>query len=732
MKTFLIIDAHALIHRAYHALPPLTSPDGRLVNAAYGFTSVLIRVLREFKPDYVAAAFDLAGPTFRHEAYELYKATRVKVENELIAQIPLVRAILTAFSIPILEHPDFEADDIIGTIVEDLKNEKNISVVIVTGDLDALQLVEGKRVVVYTLRRGIADTVIYDEARVRDRYGGLTPGQLADFKGLKGDPSDNIPGVPGVGEKTAGELLQKYPNLETLYESFESDEGVKAGVKARLRENKDQAFLSRELATIRRDAPIAFSLESVRYLFELKPELAALFEKVGFKSLLARLGKEKTFKNSSPIRTEIIEQPDGLEEYYKKGLFSKKIYELERSLTPALRRMEKTGIAVNIERLQKLSRDFKKELADIEKEAHHLAGEPFNLNSPQEVGQILFDKLLVSARIAKKTKTGQYSTTAAELEKLKDKHEIVPLILRWRELSKLTSTYLDALPRLVDPKDGRVHTTFNQFGAATGRLSSESPNLQNIPVKGEAGEAIRKAFVARKGFLILAADYSQIELRIAAALSGDPTMIETFKKGEDVHTRTAAEVFNVPFDRVSKDMRRTAKILNFGVLYGMGAASFAKAALIDRDRAGDFIDEYRADFAGLTKFLEELKEKAYAAGYAETIWGRRRPLPELASANPGIRAAGERMAINMPIQGTAADVIKAAMVKIDEKISGQRDVFLILQIHDELLFEVKKGQEEEWGREIKKIMEGVIDLVVPLEVNLEAGPSWGELKSVIS
>ena len=740
MKTLLVIDTHALIHRSYHALPDLRDSSGRLVNAVYGFTSVLIKVLRELKPDFVVAAFDLPGATFRHEAHEAYKATRAKVDTELSEQFPIVREVLAAFGIPVLEQEGFEADDIIGTIVGELSakggKEKNLKIVITTGDLDALQLVEGSRVVVYTLRKGITDTVTYTEKEVAERFGGLKPGQLVDFKGLKGDPSDNIAGVAGIGEKTAIELLKKYSSIEKLYEKFEADAELKEGTKKKLRGRRDEAIFSRELATIRRDVPIHFSLKDAEFTFTVRPILKELLQKLEFSSLLKRLEKEEDFKESAETQPTFEgglpagKAGGATEEYFRKKIFSKKIYELEKALTPVLRRMEKTGFLIEPQILDSLNRKINQELLEIKKKVTKLAREEFNLNSPQEVGRVVFDKLKLGGARVKKTATGAVTTRAEELEKLRAKHPIIPLLLRWRELSKLQSTYLEALPRLVNPKDGRIHTTFKQFGAVTGRLASESPNLQNIPIKGELGMELRQAFVARPGFTLLVADYSQVELRIAASLSGDEKLIGAFKRGEDIHTRTAAEVFNVPFDKVTKDMRRTAKILNFGVLYGMGARSFSAAAGVGQDEAQNFIEEYQADFAELTKFVEELKARAYSAGYAETVWGRRRLLPELASPNPGMRAAGERMAVNMPIQGTSADVIKSAMVGIDKEIAASKDIFMILQVHDELVFEVKKYKIDEYAPKIKKIMESVIELSVPLIVELETGPNWGQLEKL--
>ncbi len=727
-KTLVIIDAHALIHRAYHALPAsLTSPRGEPLNAVYGFTSVLIKVLKELSPTHVVAAFDVARPTFRHKEFAEYKATRKEADTELRAQIPVVKNVLESFGIPVLEKEGFEADDVIGTVVEQVKGTKDLRVVVVTGDLDTLQLVDGDRVQVYTLRRGVTDTSLYNEKAVRERFGDLSPTQLTDYKGLKGDPSDNIPGVPGVGEKTAIALLSEHETVENLYAHLDESPVVAGKLKEKLETHRDQAFFSKQLATIRKDVPISFSLEEAGFVFAVRQETQKLFAALGFKSLLRRLENDTQFETGQ--KSAPLEETDA-ERFFREGVLSEKVYQLEKKLEPVLRHIEKTGFRIDVRVLTTLSAQFDKELTHIEKKAVSLAGEEFNLNSPQEVGRILFDVLELGGSKVKKTKTGQYSTAAAELEKVQEEHPIVGLMLKWRELSKLKSTYLDTLPELVDAKDGRIHTTFKQFGAATGRLSSENPNLQNIPIRGTFGKDIRKAFVARDGYCILAADYSQLELRIAAALSKDKIMMKAFAEGEDIHTRTAAEVFGVPPTGVTRDMRRQAKVLNFGVLYGMGPRAFSQAADIPFEQAKKFITAYKSEFEGLWTFLEETKARAYTQGYVETVWGRKRFLPELSSNNPGIQAAGERIAMNMPIQGTGADIIKAAMVEIDGHIRDNADVYMILQVHDELVFEVKRGVVDAYAPRIAERMTGVITLDVPLVVDVEVGPSWGEMKRI--
>ncbi|MEK9174528.1 MAG: DNA polymerase [Patescibacteria group bacterium] len=738
MEKLVIIDSHALIHRAYHALPVLTAPDGRQVQAVYGFASVLMRVIKELKPEYMVAAFDVAGPTFREKEYKEYKAHRPATDDALINQFSLVKELVAAFKIPVLERQGYEADDIIGTVVEQLKNKKELTKIIVTGDLDCLQLIDDENILVYTLKKGVNDTVIYNEAAVRERYEGLGPTQMADYKGLKGDPSDNIPGVLGIGEKTAITLLKEYGSLENIYSAAEKIKYQKSNIKNtdkklklfdKLLQNKEQAFLSKRLATIKRDVPTDFDMKKASFNLVENDEIKKLFFRFGFKSLINRLNDLRGLEEKSvPEQTQLI--GDELEEQFKKGIFSAKIYKLEKDLRPVLRKMEKTGILLDVKLLKNLSEKFEKELLEIKNKIIGFAGEEFNINSTQELGRILFEKLsLGGAKIKKTKKTGAYSTAFDQLEKLKNTHPVFPLLLRWRELSKLKSTYVDALPRLVG-KDGRLHTTFKQLGAVTGRLSSENPNLQNIPTKGEYGLEIRRAFISPKGWLILAADYSQIELRVAAAMSGDEKMIDTFKKGEDIHTRTAMEVFNVPLDKVTKDMRREAKTLNFGVLYGMGPRAFSQSAGVSLSQAQEFIHNYESGFSGLAKFMRDMKNKARSQGYVETLWGRKR-FVDLNSPNPMLRAAAEREAINMPIQGTATgDIVKAAMVNLEKELGSKRDIKMILQVHDELVFEVKEDVVEKYSKIVKKIMQDVADIGVPLVAEVEIGKNWGELKKI--
>lgn len=885
-KTLILIDAHALIHRAYHALPPLTTKKGELVNAVFGFASILLKVLRELKPDYVLAAFDLPEPTFRHIEYKEYKATRVKAPDELYAQIGRVKEVLKAFSVPVYEKAGFEADDILGAVTGKIKNEKTkVKSIIVTGDLDTLQLVD-ENTAVLTLKKGVSDTVLYDEKAVRDRFG-LRPEQLTDFKGLKGDPSDNIPGVKGVGEKTASVLIQKFGDLENLYEALgkksAKELGIAEGVFKKLTADKDAAFFSKKLATIDRNVPIEFNLNDCETEKFDKNKAIELFEELGFYSLVKRLpeinaagnefsngasgvdaakngtakiieitkkeqaeklksclekireeekmalavaqtGEDELFQELKllfspsggpvyslplslaagikPLR-EILEDErikkigHNLKAVLKilrksgvelKGLYfdvmlaayllnpgerdyslakiifrefgeteaesdsavpavnklfalenallgklragglEKVFFEIETPLIPILAEMEENGVKINTDIFAKLSKEAGEEIQKLEKEIYELSGMEFNINSPKQLSAVLFEKLEIGTKGMRKTAGGgAISTQASELEKLRGKHKIIDFILKYRELAKLKTTYLDALPALADEK-GKIHTTFEQTITATGRLSSRDPNLQNIPAGGEWAKKIRSAFLAREGFVLAAFDYSQIELRIAAALSGDGKMIKAFAEGKDIHAMTAAEINNVPEEKITPEMRRQAKTLNFGVLYGMAAKSFSETAGLTTAEAKNFIDEYFSDFSGLAKFLEEIKERARADGFISTLTGRRRYLPEINLSNWQLRQTAERMAINMPIQGLAADIVKMAMVEIRRQGILGGDCRLLLQVHDELIFEIAEKNAQETGEKIKTAMEKVFALPngVPLLVSAAFGKNWSQ------
>lgn len=796
MRKLVLIDSNALVHRAFHALPMLTAPDGTPTNAVYGFVSVMLKMMTDLKPDYIAATFDLAGPTFRHEEYDQYKAHRVKAPDELYAQIPVVKQLLATFGIPVYEQAGYEADDVIGSIAETAKKTPGLQVIIMTGDLDTLQLVDGDKVVVFTLRKGMTDTIVYDEPMVHERYG-LAPEQVIDWKGLKGDPSDNIPGVPGIGEKTATALIQEFGNLEDLYGVVEKGTATKPLTEkliAKLAEHKDMAFFSKKLATIIRTVDVAFDLEKTDWRTHV--DLVALehqCQNLGFHSLMKRINTvvhgvtqaaavqtldlDNTSGTPEPIRDGAMLVGHDLKPYLKELLarheplptafFDAKIAawllrpdshdyaypggdlaQLKRDLTaqmqaigvysvfediempliPILARMEHAGILVNTDTIKDLLASSNREIARLEKEITTLAGTEFNINSPAQLGEILFTKLMIKGRV-RKTGGGAPSTAAPELEKLRDEHPIIPLILEYRELNKLRSTYIEPFPSLIGA-DGRLHTTYNQAGAGTGRMSSSNPNLQNIPTRTELGQQFRAAFIAAPDTQLVSFDYSQIELRLVAHMAHDETMIQAFRAGEDIHTRTASEIFGVTPDQVTKDMRRQAKVLNFGMIYGMGPLGFARAAGVSRDTAKQFIEEYFTRFHSVANYMEKTKQEAFDHGYVSTLFGRRRLLPDIKSTMPQLAAQAERMAINHPLQGTGADLVKLAMIAVDRFIQQHAltDVVQpLLQVHDELVIEMAANRVAELAPQIKSVMEGVHTLDVPLVVDVKSGTDWAHM-----
>lgn len=893
MKKLVLIDGHALVHRAFHALPPtMASAKGVLTNAVFGFTSVLIKMIKDLKPEYIVATFDLPGPTFRHEEFAEYKVHRQKAPDELHAQLPLVKDVLTAFGIPIFTKSGFEADDVIGALSEKAKKNKYLQVVIMTGDLDTLQLVDDSKVVVFTLKKGMTDTIIYDEKEVFNRYG-LKPSQVVDFKGLKGDPSDNIPGVPGIGEKTASALIQTFNNIESLYKTVSSfqfpvSNKNKAKIKPpltekliqKLQENKEMAFFSKKLATIIKDIDIDFDLDKAEWLlFYNQSKVQKILQDLGFYSLIKRLDELKSipqtvldmsqtvelenkpkyreFREAKDIiklfdqirkNGEIILQISGgfvyttltgvesigfdmhLIEFNKKlkndfeeiladldikkighdlkelsksflekgmkirGLyFDTKIaayllgsdvkdytlnkiyfnefernfnsatteiehkyyplaiYELKNHLWDKLRdeklvkvfedidvplayvlaEMELLGIKIDTESLGSMAKILNKELLQLEKDIYRSCGQEFNINSPQQLSHILFEVLGLKTKV-KKTGKGALSTAASELDKLVGEHQVIEMLLRYRELQKLKTTYVDPFPNYVNKETGRLYTTFNQMGTATGRLSSQDPNIQNIPIRTELGQEFRKVFVAEKGYSLVSMDYSQLELRIVAHIAKDEKMSEAFINGEDIHTRTATEIFEVKPREVTKEMRRQAKVLNFGIIYGMGIMGFQRASGVSRDKAREFIQKYMEEFNGVAEYMRKTKLEAREKGYVSTIFGRKRKLPEINSSLPMLVAQAERMAINMPIQGTAADLIKLAMIKISDLIDKdyKNDARMLLQVHDELLFEVRKGREKEISKKIKNIMENCYKFDVPITVDVKYGGNWKEMRSL--
>ena len=781
-KTLVLLDAHAILHRAYHALPDFSSPSGEPTGALYGVVAMLLKIVEELKPDYIVACYDLPEPTYRHEVYKEYKAGRAKTDDSLVAQIIKSREIFTAFGIPMYEHVGFEADDILGTIVEQTKSNKDLRIIIASGDMDTLQLIDKKKVLVYTLKKGINDTILYDEEGVRGRFQ-FGPLQVPDYKGLRGDPSDNIPGIKVVGEKTATELIVHFKTVEGIYKALKKDENLlrEAGIKERMitliRENEEEALFSKMLATIRRDAPITFTLPEVTWRDNIDTErIFTLFAELGFRTLTTRVQNlfhiavneavaagevvdEKRLQETAialwllssdttnPTQEDIMQYGRahglstfaGIEDHIKAEIRERnltRVYEeIELPLMPVLRDMEKVGIRIDVKHLEKLSKTMHAEIELLEKRMYAHAGVEFNINSPKQLGDILYDTLGLKAKNQKHTSTGQRSTRESELEKLKGMHPIIEDVLRYREIQILDSTYIDVLPTLVG-EDGRVHTTFLQAGSVTGRMASQNPGVQNIPVRTEEGRGIRRAFVADEGYTLVSIDYSQVELRVAAFLSGDKKMIEIFKNGEDVHQGVAARVFNVPLTSVTPDMRRQAKVINFGILYGMGVNAL-KANLGEgttRAEAQEFFNAYFNTFTRLAEYLEETKAFARANGYTETYFGRRRYFPGMNSSAPFIRAQAERMAINAPVQGTAADIIRIAMVRIHEYLAREKltdIVHMMLQVHDELVFEIKNEEVSRIVPKLKKIMEEVLPLEetsdVPMRAEIKAGMNWDDM-----
>jgi DNA polymerase-1 len=785
-ETLVLLDAHAILHRAYHALPDFSSPSGEPTGALYGVVAMLIKIIEDLKPTYIVACYDLPEPTYRHEAYKEYKSGRKKTDDSLVQQIIRSRDIFNALGVPIYEHPGFEADDMLGTIAHQTRSDKSLTVVIASGDMDTMQCVEKKRVQVYTLRKGIKDTILYDENGVIERYG-FPPKHVADYKGLRGDPSDNIPGIAGIGEKTATELIQAFGTIEKMYAALKKgdDAFIKVGIKPRiiqlLKDNKEEAEFSKMLATIRTDAPIDFVLpthwkdsadvetllnlfvelgfrtlrERIKHLFEIEDDIS--FDQAGSgvddnavqkaSVMLWLLESDRANANFDDIidygrsyfdTTDFAQIVQEFEKRLKDQDLWKLYQEIEVPLMEVLSSMHVLGIKLDTDYLKTLSVTMHKELDGLQKKIYKLAGTEFNINSPKQMGDILYDTLGLKPKNQKKTAGGQRSTKESELEKLKDDHEIIPALLRYRELQKMVSTYIDNLPTMVK-EDGRLHTTFLQTGAVTGRMASKDPGLQNIPIRTEEGRAIRKGFVAEEGYDLVSIDYSQIELRIAAILSGDAKMIDIFKNKEDVHSGVASRVFNVPQDEVTKEMRRKAKVINFGILYGMGVNALRGnlGEGTSREEAQEFLNAYFNTFTRLAEYLEETKGYARIHGYTQTMFGRRRHFPGIRSNAPFIRAQAERMAINAPVQGTAADVMRIAMNQVHAYIKEEKlekEIRMLLQVHDELVFEVKSSKTKAHVKKLVEIMEGVLkgkeDHGVPIAVSVAVGKNWGELKDI--
>jgi len=777
----LLLDAHAIIHRAYHALPDFATRSGVPTGAIYGFATMVLKIIDDFKPTYVVACFDLPGKTFRHESYTEYKGTRSQTDTALKMQFEATRELCDIFGIPIYDAPGFEADDMLGTICTQLKG-KDFDIIIASGDMDTLQLVEKKRVQVYTLKRGLNDTVVYDEQAVFDRFG-FKPAQLIDYKGLRGDASDNIPGIKGIGEKTAEIAIQHFGTLENLYSSLEKDEQllIDAGLSKRMvqliKEGKEDAEFSKILATIRHDAPIEFSLPKHAWGELLDMEKATtFFDTYELRALPARLRSSMGIQEKIEEKPEeVIDQKDfsktalalwlldsemkeaSLEDMLifskKKSFFeasayiteqlkhdepSYKIFQhIEIPLMSVITHMQDRGIKVDGNFFKNLSREYHHKLDALEKEIQEMAGMDFNLRSPKQLSEVLFEHMGLSTKGIKKSgKSGVYSTNAQMLEKLLEEHPIIQHILDYRELDKLVGTYIDVIPDMVSD-DGRLHAQFIQNGTTTGRFSSKDPNMQNIPTRSDLGRKIREGFIAETGYQLVSFDYSQIELRCLAMLSSDQKLIDIFNEGKDIHTAVASLIGNVPEDEVDREMRRKAKIVNFGILYGMGVSSLRKQMDTDRLEAQKFHDGFFEQFKEATAYLEATKEHARAHGYTTTLFGRRRQFKNINSKLPFIKAMAERMALNAPIQGTSADMIKLAMVEVYEYLKQETDIdaHFVLQIHDEIIFEVKDTDIELFTTKVNDIMVNILSSSylsyhppIPLVVHYSTGRHWGELK----
>ncbi|MGG1453154.1 DNA polymerase I [Bacillus licheniformis] len=875
-KKLVLVDGNSLAYRAFFALPLLSNEKGIHTNAVYGFTTILMKMLEEEKPTHMLVAFDAGKTTFRHKTFKEYKGGRQKTPPELSEQLPFIRELLDAYKISRYELENYEADDIIGTLAKSAEKD-GFEVKIFSGDKDLTQLATEGTTVAIT-KKGITDVEYYTPEHVREKYG-LTPEQIIDMKGLMGDSSDNIPGVPGVGEKTAIKLLKQFHTVEELLSSIDEVSGKK--LKEKLEEFKEQALMSKELATITTEAPLEVSLDSLGYEGFDREAVVKIFKDLGFHSLLERIGEEAGEKEEEQleeidvmIKTDITDdlfaspaslvveqlgdnyheapilgfsivnehgaffipeetavQSDRFKEWaedeskkkwvfdakraavalrwrgielkgaefdvllaayiinpghsyddvasvakehqlhivsadeavYGKGakqavpdekeladhlarkakaisLLREKLLDeleeneqlelfeaLEMPLAHILGEMESIGVQVDVDRLKKMGEELSAKLAEYEKKIHDSAGETFNINSPKQLGVILFEKL--GLPVVKKTKTG-YSTSADVLEKLRDKHVIIEDILHYRQIGKLQSTYVEGLLKVIKKDSHKVHTRFNQALTQTGRLSSTDPNLQNIPIRLEEGRKIRQAFVpSQKGWLIFAADYSQIELRVLAHISKDKNLIEAFTNDMDVHTKTAMDVFHVSEEEVTPAMRRQAKAVNFGIVYGISDYGLSQNLGITRKEAAAFIERYFYSFQGVKEYMEETVQEAKQRGYVTTLLSRRRYIPELTSRNFNLRSFAERTAMNTPIQGSAADIIKKAMIDMADKLKEKNlQAKLLLQVHDELIFEAPEDEIKVLEKLVPEVMEHALELDVPLKVDCASGPSWYDAK----
>lgn len=866
MKKLLILDSNSILNRAFYGVRYLSAKDGTPTNAIYGFLNILLKLIKEQEPDYICAAFDVKAPTFRHKQYEGYKAQRKPMPEGLAAQMPLAKDVLRAMGVTILEKEGYEADDIIGTVAR-LCEESEISCFIATGDKDDLQLASDKTKVILTVTKsGYNETIIYDDKAVKEKYH-VTPTEFIDVKALMGDPSDNIPGVKGVGEKTAMSLIEKHHSIEYIYENIDGI-GLKGAMLQKMKDGREMAFMSKELATINRNTPIEFNAEECVFDgFENNGELYEILKRLELNSIIKKLDlsggdnvkeSEDIFKDFSyqvgdknmingdkvtvvldfdgdnissaavgvgnnavvlneqddikelleddsiakvmfdvkeaivklngridiknisddtaiaaylvdPAKNEytieklaseyfgtVIEKPevkqlsllDDVEtdrsEYLAKcavalGVLNERIgdkikengqeklyQEVELPLVTVLAHLEINGFLVDDNQLKEFADKLGEKIDALTNEIYMLAGEEFNINSPKQLGVILFEKL--ELKPVKKTKTG-YATNADVLEKLRDKHPIVNFIMEYRQLAKLKSTYCDGLTAVVNPNTHRIHSVFTQTVTVTGRLSSTEPNLQNIPTRTELGREIRKMFVAKDGYVLVDADYSQIELRVLAHIANDETMINAFRNNEDIHAVTASQVLGIPLEDVTKEQRSSAKAVNFGIVYGIGEFSLAQDLHISVKEAKAYIESYLEKYHGVRNYMESIKEQAKKDGYVKTMLNRIRYIPELKSPNYNIRQFGERVALNTPIQGTAADIIKLAMVRVDNRLINEGlKSKLILQVHDELIVEAHKDEVDKVKQILSEEMQGAMELNVPLKVDMSTGHSWYDAK----
>ena len=787
MKKIVLLDSHAIIHRAYHAMPEFTARDGTPTGGLFGVCSILISTIAELKPDYIIACYDLPGGTFRHEAYDEYKAGRKKTDSELVEQIIKSRDIFEAFGIPIFEKAGYEADDMLGTIAEILKQDKNNQIIIASGDHDTMQLIEGDQVQIMTPKKGMS-TTMYNEQAVVDRYG-FGSNMIPDYKGLAGDPSDNIKGIKGVGAKTATNLIVNFGTLEEMYKTLHKDEQkildakITPRILGLLKDGEEDAMFSKELATIMRDVDIEFNLPEQEFKDGLNlATVGELFRQLEFRTMLDRLQKAMgiesiadeislsdrldienvdvqealKYKLAVHLLNPTIAEPtiDDILQFTSTGEFNDATKEIEAEmkkldleytwndietpLAPLVEQMDKQGFLIDKKLLEKKSKKFSQKIDVLEKQIHTLAGQEFNIKSTKQLSVVLFEDMKLPTKGIKKTPKGVLSTKESELEKLKNEHEIIERILEYRELTKLTSTYIDnIIPMIAD--DGRLYSRFLQNGTVTGRMSSKDPNLQNIPTGGDYGKEIREVFIAPPGTKMVSCDYSQVELRAAAMLSGDKKLVEIFNNDEDIHSRVALEMFG----EESADNRRKAKVINFGILYGMGANALRKNLGVETTTLAEaraYLDLYFEQFDGLANYLEAVKNSVRAKGYSETLYGRKRFFPKINSKVPFIKAMEERMAINAPIQGTAtADIIKLAMIDVSQFITENKledDVKILAQVHDELVFEINENKIDELGPKIQEVMESVLNVhtppqdyaKVPLKVGFSVGDNWSELK----